>query len=72
MSDVSQLINMSLAMSEDGLCTHDIFTSIGGESTIPRKDLYPLLKLMVRNNILTKGSGRDSRGKLGFKWALKK
>lgn len=70
MSDIPQMISMSLSMSEDGMCTHDLFESIGGEPTIPRRKLFPLLKLMTRNGILTKGSGTDSRGKLGFKWSL--
>ena len=71
MSDISQMISVSLSMSPDGMCTHDIFEAIGGEDTIPRKKLYPLLKLMVRNDILLKSHGTDSRGKLGFKWTLK-
>lgn len=68
MSDVPQMIFMSLSMSENGMCTHDLFESIGGETTIPRKKLFPLLKLLVKQDRLVKGSGVDSRGKLGFKW----
>ncbi len=55
---------------DEGSCTHDIFEGIGGVETIPRKKLYPLLKLMRHNNMLVRGMGTDSRGKLAFKWSI--
>lgn len=74
-SDISRLIIAQITLADkalmgDGLCTHDIFEGIGGEETIPRKKLYPLLKLMRNNSMLLKGMGTDSRGKLAFKWSV--
>ena len=73
--ELTQLILTNIALNDkallgDGMPTHDLFEAIGGEETIPRKNLYGLLKLMVHNNMLTRGMGKDSRGKLAFTWAI--
>ncbi len=71
MSDtVGPMILLQVGISDGGMCTHDIFEGIGGEETIPRKELFPLLKLLEKVGKLERGSGIDSRGKLGFKWSI--
>ena len=70
MKELDQSIILAVSMEEDGICTHDLFNSIGGEDVIPRKELYPLLKVMEKVGKLRRGHGKDSRGKLGFKWSL--
>lgn len=68
--DIPRLVLTEVALSDDGVCTHDLFTNIGGEETIPRKKLYSVLKTMAKTETLVKKSGTDSRGLLAFKWVL--
>lgn len=73
--DLSQLILTNIALADkallgDGMPTHDLFEAIGGEAALPRKDFYLLLKSMAHNNMLVRGMGKDSRGKLAFTWAI--
>ena len=64
------MILLKVGLSDDGLCTHDLFLGIGGEDIIERKKLFPLLKKLQKMGKLEKGSGTDSRGKLAFKWSI--
>lgn len=55
----------------DGINTHDLYVEVGGmNSGIKRNDFYPILKKLVKDGKLKRGTGEDSRGKFGFKWSI--